>query len=114
LGAPLADNCTPSRFSGNFPYRFDLTLLPKRFDDGTKSRKQSVLTQLAWVGTAAFAAKWQNCAADFTNRSGFAQSVGSMGGNVHQDNIRQSHYVVPSCQEMHIVFRSTLPFDSRN
>jgi hypothetical protein len=66
--------------------------------------------QLAWVWAATFPSGWQLSAACFGDGGQFAQNVGRMGGDVQQDKVGHSQYVVSSRKGARIVFRSALPF----
>jgi hypothetical protein len=68
------------------------------------------LVELAWVWAAAFPLAWQRGAACFGDGGRLAQSVGCMGGDVQQDKVGHSQYVVSSRTGAHIGFRSALPF----
>jgi hypothetical protein len=73
-------------------------------------REQSALVQLAGVWAATFPSGWQRSAACFGDGWRLAQSVGCMGGDIQQDKVGHSQYVVSSRQGARIVFRSALPF----
>jgi len=67
--------------------------------------------ELAWVWAAACASEWQRSAACFGDGGRLAQNAGGMGGDIQQDKVGHSQYVVSSRKGAHIVFRSALPFD---
>jgi hypothetical protein len=49
-----------------------------------------VLVELAWVWAAAFPSGWQRNAACFGDGGRLAQNVGSMGGDIQQDEVGHS------------------------
>jgi hypothetical protein len=68
------------------------------------------LVELAWVWAATFSSGRQCGAACFGGGGRLAQGVGCMGGDVQQDKVGHSQYVVSSRTGAHIGFRSALPF----
>ncbi len=69
------------------------------------------LVQLGWVWAVAFPSGWQGGAACFGDGGRLDQSVGGMGGDIQQDDVGHSQYVVSSRKGARIVFGSALPFD---
>ena len=66
--------------------------------------------ELAWVWAAAFPSGWRRGAACFGDGGRVAQKVGGMGGDVQQDKVGPSQYIVSSRAGAHVGFRSALPF----
>jgi hypothetical protein len=66
--------------------------------------------ELARVWAATFSSGWQRSAACFGEGGRLAQDVGCMSGDIQQDKVGHSQYVVSSRKGARIVLGGALPF----
>jgi hypothetical protein len=69
------------------------------------------LVELGWVWVVAFPSGWWRGAAWLGDGGRLAQNVGCMGGDIQQDNVGHSQYVVLSRKGARVAFGGALPFD---